>query len=86
MPKNTHKRKASGHAKSKSVKRKASGGRTSNPQIYIASGLCLVAFGLYLLLFTAHGNGISGFAMLAIIIGVVTAIIARFSGPDKKAV
>ncbi|WP_299205553.1 hypothetical protein [uncultured Amphritea sp.] len=85
MPKNTHKRKASVHSKSKVVKSAKSSGRTSNPKIYVLGGLFFVAVGLYLLLFKAHGNAMTGFAMLAIIIGVVTAIIASFSAPKKKA-
>lgn len=86
MPKNTHKRKVSAHSKSKTLKNgKSSAGRTSNPKIYVGVGFFLVALGLYMLLFKAHGNAMTGFAMLAIIIGVVTAIIASFSAPKKKA-
>ncbi|SEQ07913.1 hypothetical protein SAMN03080615_00319 [Amphritea atlantica] len=85
MPKNTHKRKVSAHSKSKTVKKnKVSAGRAPSPKIFIGVGVILVALGLYLLLFKAHGNAMTGFAMLAIIIGVVAAIIAIFSAPDKK--
>ena len=86
MPKNTHKRKASAHSKSKTIKKnKPSAGRSSNPKVFVGVGGLLVALGLYLLLFKAHGNAMTGFAMLAIIIGVVTAIIAIFSASGKKA-
>jgi hypothetical protein len=85
MPKNKHKRKASAHSKSNAVKSaKPSGLRALNPKIFVVLGLCLVALGLYILVFKSHGNAMSGFAMLSIFIGVVTAIIASFSGPKKK--
>ncbi|WP_428036028.1 hypothetical protein [Amphritea sp.] len=85
MPKNTHRRKASAHSKSRAVKSvRRSGMRTSSPKLWVLLGAFFVALGVYLLVFKSHGGAMSGFAMLSIITGVVTAIIASFSISKKK--
>ena len=85
MPRHIHKRKASAHSKSKAAKSASpSVLKTSNPKVGILLGVFFVALGVYILVFESHGNGMSGFAMLSIIVGVVTIIIARFSVPKKK--
>lgn len=85
MPKNKHKRKAASHSKPKAVKStKPSRGITSNPKTFVVLGLCFVALGLYVLVFKSHSNAMSGMALLSILIGVATAIIAIFSAPKKK--
>lgn len=85
MPRHTHKRKASAHSKSKAAKSVSpSGRRTSNPKIGVLLGVFFVALGAYLQVFESHGNAMSGIAILSIIIGVVTVLIARFSAPRKK--
>ncbi|WP_019620512.1 hypothetical protein [Amphritea japonica] len=85
MPRNKHKRKASVHSKSKTVKSaKLSGLSALNPKIFVLLGLLFVVLGGYLLVFKSHGGAMPGFAMLSILIGVVTAIFASFSIPKKK--
>ena len=85
MPRHTHKRKASAHTKSKTAKNvRPSGLRTSNPKVGVFLGLFFVALGAYIQVFQSHGNAMSGIAILSIIVGVVTVIIARFSVPRKK--
>jgi len=46
-------------------------------------GVFFVALGAYIQVFQSHGNAMSGIAILSIIVGVVTVIIARFSVPRK---
>ncbi|MEH6652231.1 MAG: hypothetical protein V7707_19585 [Motiliproteus sp.] len=85
MPRNKHKRKASAHPKPKTVKSaKPSGVITSHPQVFILLGLFFVALGVYILVFKSQGNAMFGFAMLSLIVGVVTVIFANFAVPKKK--
>lgn len=85
MPRNKHKRKASAHSKSKSVKGpRQSWIRALNPKIFVLLGVFLVALGAYLLIFKSHSGAMPGFAMLSIIAGVVIGVFAGFSLPKKK--
>jgi len=85
MPTNKHKRKATAHVKPKTVKVvRSSGIITTHPKLFLYAGVMLVALGIYLLAFEAQNNAMFGFAMLALIAGVVTAIYANFAGLKKK--
>ncbi|PKG80693.1 hypothetical protein CXF85_21485 [Colwellia sp. 75C3] len=85
MPTNKHKRKASSHVKSKSVKSiQSSGLITSHPKVFVLGGLSFVALGIYLLAFESQNNAMFGVAMLSLIAGVVTTIYANFAVPKKK--
>jgi len=86
MPTNKHKRKASAHSKSKTVKSAQQLGlMASHPKAFVLVGLLFVALGIYLLTFESQDNAMFGFAMLSLITGVVTTIYANFSVSKKKA-
>ncbi len=85
MPTNKHKRKASAHSKSKTVKStKPSGVITSHPKVFVFLGFFFVALGVYLLAFKSQYDVMFGFAMLSLFVGAVTVIYANFSLPNKK--
>lgn len=87
MPTNKHKRKATAHPKSKGKAKSSvhsTGLITSHPKAFALVGLFLVAFGVYLLAFESQNNAMFGFAMLALVVGVVTTIYANFAAPKKK--
>ncbi|NQY88049.1 MAG: hypothetical protein HRT51_09940 [Colwellia sp.] len=82
MPTNKHKRKASAHAKPKTVK--APGLITSHPKAFILVGLLFVAISMYLLTFQAQDNAMFGLAMLSLIAGVVLVIYAKIAVTKKN--
>ena len=85
MPRNKHKRKASAHSKPKKSKNsKPSGVITSHPKIFVLLGLFFVVLGVYILIFKSQNNAMLGFAMLSLIVGVLTAVFANFAIPKKK--
>ena len=86
MPTTKHKRKASTHSRSKTVKSSQPPGLiASHPKAFVFVGLFFVALGLYLLAFESQYNTMFGLAMLSLITGVVTTIYANFSVSKKKA-
>ncbi|MEH6471213.1 MAG: hypothetical protein V7752_08185 [Halopseudomonas sp.] len=85
MPRNKHKRKASARSKPNTAKSvKPSGVITSHPKVFVLIGFFFVALGVYILVFKSQGNAMFGFAMLSLIVGMVTAIFANFAVPKKK--
>ena len=82
MPTTKHKRKASAHSKPKTAK--PPGLITSYPKAFLLIGFSFIAVSMYLLAFEAQYNAMFGFAMLALIAGVVTTIYANFAVPKKK--
>jgi len=80
MPTKKHKRKASAHFKpNAATNAQQSGLVTSHPKAFFWGGMFFIAFGLYLLTFESQDNAMFGLAMIALIIGVVTAIYANIT-------
>jgi lipoprotein signal peptidase len=85
MPANKHKRKATSHVKSTSLKSTQSSGLiSSHPKAFVMGGLFFVALGLYLLAFESQNNAMFGVAMLSLIAGGATTIYANFTVSRKK--
>jgi hypothetical protein len=85
MPANNHKRKATSHVKTTSVKTAQSSGLiSSHPKAFVMGGLFFVVLGLYLLAFESQNNAMFGVAMLSLIAGGATTIYANFTVPKKK--
>lgn len=85
MPTNKHKRKATSHVKTTSVKTaEPSGLISSHPKAFAIGGLFFVALGLYLLAFESQNNAMFGIAMLSLIAGGATTIYANFTVPRKN--
>ena len=85
MPANKHKRKATSHVKTTSVKLTQSSGLiSSHPKAFVMGGLFFVVLGLYLLAFESQNNAMFGVAMLSLIAGGATTIYANFTVPNKK--
>jgi hypothetical protein len=85
MPANKHKRKATSHVKTTSLKSTQSSGLiSSHPKAFVMGGLFFVALGLYLLAFESQNNAMFGVAMLSLIAGGATTIYANFTVSRKK--
>ena len=83
MPSNKKKRK--GSAKSKKAKMKqATGLVTAYPKHSIFVGGFLVVLGMYFMIFESTSSANFGIAMLLIIIGAVTAFVAKIAAPRDK--
>jgi len=82
VPHNKKKRKSSSKSK-KSHLKQAPGLVTSNPKHSIFVGGFLVVLGLYFMIFES-GSANFGIAMLLIIIGAVTAFVAKIAAPRNK--
>ncbi len=85
MPANKHKRKATSHVKTTSLKSiQSSGLISSHPKAFVMGGLFFVVLGLYLLAFESQNNAMFGVAMLSLIAGGATTIYANFTVSRKK--
>lgn len=85
MPANKHKRKATSHVKTTSLKSTQSSGLiSSHPKAFVMGGLFFVVLGLYLLAFESQNNAMFGVAMLSLIAGGATTIYANFTVSRKK--
>ncbi|MGB1261291.1 MAG: hypothetical protein ACPG52_00155 [Cognaticolwellia sp.] len=84
MPTNKHKRKASTHAKSKTLKTTKPGLISTHPKLFIYLGMFFIALGAYLLAFESQRSAMFGLAMLCLIVGVATTIFANFALPKNN--
>ena len=85
MPTNKHKRKASAHNKSKTLKNAQTPGLIStHPKVFIYLGLLFVALGIYFMAFEAQSEAMFGIAMLLLVSGAATTIYANFAVPKSS--
>jgi hypothetical protein len=84
MPTNKHKRKASAHSKSTTVKKIQPGVITSHPKVFIVVGLLFVTLSIYLFTFEYQDDAMFGLAMLSLIVGVITTLYAKIVVTKKN--